>query len=431
MPTPNSTNLLLMLYVGAGSCFSRPGPADLLFACQIMPKVRQRGAGRTMTEEAPPQVLLTATGFAAREALAVLRKHKIATAAFFRPPSIGAASRKPVRRSTTIAGRSWSRDRVPGSTPKTAPRSCALGRTRVERRRDGLIAWGIFEDAGDLGRYEEVSYLHSSRGSRPQAAFARAGHQRRSGAFEDEIREMLIAPPRIEFLIAAELLAMKARRSSTRGASRSVACEFLSSSRIRWKRVSAFPRCTRASSRCCGPADISSTISTSMRRSSTRSCRGRDFFATSIQANANTRGRSKPTFSACGLAKKRSSSYFPSGSTAYPRSCRGYFQRAMFLPGVSEIRASMRRGCSHPNLRTNIKRLAAVCAYGESRARDVAAKGDPPLRFVRDERWRADGSIRKWPLREYLALYDMELHRARSARRAAFMKRMTRAFEAW
>jgi Arabinose-binding domain of AraC transcription regulator, N-term len=33
-----------------------------------------------MTEEMPPQVLPTATGFAAREALALLRKHNIATA---------------------------------------------------------------------------------------------------------------------------------------------------------------------------------------------------------------------------------------------------------------------------------------------------------------------------------------------------------------
>ena len=33
-----------------------------------------------MTEEMPPQVLLSATGFAAREALAALRKHNIATA---------------------------------------------------------------------------------------------------------------------------------------------------------------------------------------------------------------------------------------------------------------------------------------------------------------------------------------------------------------
>ena len=39
-----------------------------------------------MTGEMPPQGLLTATGFAAREALAVLRKHNIATD---RPPSTG------------------------------------------------------------------------------------------------------------------------------------------------------------------------------------------------------------------------------------------------------------------------------------------------------------------------------------------------------
>ena len=35
-----------------------------------------------MTEEIPPQVLLTTTGFAAREAIAMLRKHNIATAPF-------------------------------------------------------------------------------------------------------------------------------------------------------------------------------------------------------------------------------------------------------------------------------------------------------------------------------------------------------------
>ena len=33
-----------------------------------------------MTEEVSPQILLTATGFAAREALALFRKHNIATA---------------------------------------------------------------------------------------------------------------------------------------------------------------------------------------------------------------------------------------------------------------------------------------------------------------------------------------------------------------
>ena len=151
-----------------------------------------------MTEEMSPQVLLTATGFAAGEALAVLRKHNIATAAFFRPPSIGAC-RKPVRRSTTIAGRSWSRSST-GSTPKTAPRSCALGRTRVERRRDGPFAWGIFEDAGDLGRYEEAYLIESWL----ELMHLRERVTNADRVLEDEIREMLIAPPRIEFLIAAE-----------------------------------------------------------------------------------------------------------------------------------------------------------------------------------------------------------------------------------
>jgi hypothetical protein len=151
-----------------------------------------------MTEEMSPQVLLTATGFAAGEALAVLRKHNIATAAFFRPPSIGAC-RKPVRRSTTIAGRSWSRSST-GSTPKTAPRSCALGRTRVERRRDGPFARGIFKDAGDLGRYEEAYLIES----RLELMHLRERVTNADRVLEDEIREMLIAPPRIEFLIAAE-----------------------------------------------------------------------------------------------------------------------------------------------------------------------------------------------------------------------------------
>ena len=67
-----------------------------------------------------------------------------------------------------------------------------------------------------------------------------------------------------------------------------------------------------------------------------------------------------------------------------------------------------------------------MCADGESR-RDVAAKGDPPLRFVRDN----VGTLIIDPKGrfEYLALYDMNFSAA--PRRAAFMKRMTRAFEAW
>jgi hypothetical protein len=53
----------------------------LVFASQSAAKscqVYERSPN--MTVEMPPQVLATATGFAAREALALLRKHDIATA---------------------------------------------------------------------------------------------------------------------------------------------------------------------------------------------------------------------------------------------------------------------------------------------------------------------------------------------------------------
>jgi putative NADPH-quinone reductase len=112
---------------------------------------------------------------------------------------------------------------------------------------------------------------------------------------------------------------------------------------------------------------------------------------------------------------------YPVWFDGLPAIMQGYFQR-VFLPGVS-VRID-EAGLFHPNLR-NIKRMAAVCAYGESQ-RDVAAKGDPPRRFVRDNiRALIDPKGRF----EYLALYDMNFTAA--LRRAAFMKRVTRAFEAW
>jgi len=112
---------------------------------------------------------------------------------------------------------------------------------------------------------------------------------------------------------------------------------------------------------------------------------------------------------------------FPVWFDGLPAILQGYFQR-VFVPGVS-VRID-NAGLFHPNLQ-NIKRMTAVCAYGESR-RDVAAKGDPPLRFVRDNiRALIDPKGRF----EYLALYDMNFTAA--SRRAAFMKRVTRAFEEW
>jgi NAD(P)H dehydrogenase (quinone) len=112
---------------------------------------------------------------------------------------------------------------------------------------------------------------------------------------------------------------------------------------------------------------------------------------------------------------------FPVWFDGLPAILQGYFQR-VFLPGVS-VRID-EAGLFHPNLR-NITRIAAVCAYGEDRM-GVAAKKDPPRRFVRDNiRALIDP---KGPF-QYLALYNMDFNA--SSRRAAFMKRVTRVFESW
>jgi putative NADPH-quinone reductase len=112
---------------------------------------------------------------------------------------------------------------------------------------------------------------------------------------------------------------------------------------------------------------------------------------------------------------------FPVWFDGLPAIMQGYFQR-VFLPGVA-VRID-KAGLFHPNLR-HIKRMAAVCAYGEGR-RDVSAKGDPPLRFVRDN---ISALIDPKGRFEYIALYDMNFGAAH--RRAAFMARMERAFQAW
>ena len=112
---------------------------------------------------------------------------------------------------------------------------------------------------------------------------------------------------------------------------------------------------------------------------------------------------------------------FPVWFDGLPAILQGYFQR-VFLPGVAT--RIDQAGLFHPNLR-HIRRMAAVCAYGENRL-GVAAKKDPARRFVRDNiRALIDPKGRF----EYLALYDMDFNA--SSRRAAFMRRVTRAFESW
>ena len=112
---------------------------------------------------------------------------------------------------------------------------------------------------------------------------------------------------------------------------------------------------------------------------------------------------------------------FPVWFDGLPAIMQGYFQR-VFLPGVA-LRID-EAGLFHPNLH-HIKRIASVCAYGEGE-RDVSAKGDPTLRFVRDN---IGALIDPKGRFEYLALYDMNFSAA--PRRAAFLERVTRALEAW
>ena len=76
----------------------------------------------------------------------------------------------------------------------------ALDELGFERRRDGAFAWGIFEDAGEFGRYEETYLIESWL----ELMHLRERVTNADRVLEDEIREMLIAPPRIEFLVAAE-----------------------------------------------------------------------------------------------------------------------------------------------------------------------------------------------------------------------------------
>ena len=112
---------------------------------------------------------------------------------------------------------------------------------------------------------------------------------------------------------------------------------------------------------------------------------------------------------------------FPVWFDGLPAIMQGYFQR-VFLPGVA-LRID-EKGLFHPNLH-NLRRMAAVCTYGEDE-RAVAAKNNPAHRFIQ---YNIGALIDPNGQFEYLAHYDMNF--STTARREAFMKRVTRAFEAW
>ena len=112
---------------------------------------------------------------------------------------------------------------------------------------------------------------------------------------------------------------------------------------------------------------------------------------------------------------------FPVWFDGLPAILQGYFQR-VFVPGVATVIDG--RGLFHRNLQ-NLKRLAAVSAYGESRT-GVMKKLDPPRRFVRDNIGvliDPDGRF------EYHAIYNMDFSTA--PRRKAFLRSVERAFSDW
>jgi hypothetical protein len=79
-------------------------------------------------------------------------------------------------------------------------------KTRPSLPRDGALTLSDVRGplaivcAGDLGRYEEAYLIESWL----ELMHLRERVTNADRVLEDEIREMLIAPPRIEFLIAAE-----------------------------------------------------------------------------------------------------------------------------------------------------------------------------------------------------------------------------------
>ena len=112
---------------------------------------------------------------------------------------------------------------------------------------------------------------------------------------------------------------------------------------------------------------------------------------------------------------------FPVWFDGLPAILQGYFQR-VFLPGVATVIDA--NGLFHPNL-MNLKRIATACAYGERRSA-VAEKADPPRRFVRDNIGVLIDPEGRF---DYYAIYGMDFSTA--PRRAAFLRRIERAFAAW
>lgn len=77
-----------------------------------------------------------------------------------------------------------------------------------ERRRDGAFAWGVFEDAAEIGRFEEAYLIESWL----ELLHLRERVTNADRMIEDEVSQFLTASPNIEFLVAAERQTLLGKR---------------------------------------------------------------------------------------------------------------------------------------------------------------------------------------------------------------------------
>ena len=83
----------------------------------------------------------------------------------------------------------------------------AIDELGEQRRRDGALAWGVFEDMAEFGRFEEAYLIESWL----ELMHFRERVTRDDRQIEDEIRDMLKKPPHIEFLVAPDREALRQR----------------------------------------------------------------------------------------------------------------------------------------------------------------------------------------------------------------------------
>ncbi len=86
----------------------------------------------------------------------------------------------------------------------------AMDELGEERKRGGAFAWGVFEDMAEFGRFEEAYLVESWL----ELKHLRERVTKEDRLLEEEIAEMLVKPPHLEFLVAAERQPLRGKRPS-------------------------------------------------------------------------------------------------------------------------------------------------------------------------------------------------------------------------